>query len=803
MTAPLDPLAVTTASLLAGASLAEEGRLPALAGWPGLAVLVARVHQAAFDDPALHTSLAEMSLAPTDPARMTSLANAIAARMGGDAGLQAELQRLLDQAQQHPTAGGLVTQVAGQAQVGTMVTVGEAGDFHFHLPAAPALTTLERLRRGEVGVSVANLPPRNLAFTGRQHELATLGERLAAGTAAAVVQPQAVHGLGGVGKTHLVLEYAHRHLDHYCVIWWVHAEEPLAIPGQLVDLASRLGIPAAADQAQAVQALWDELRHLDRWLLVLDNVEDPEDVRPYWPPGNGHTLATSRNPAWSDLAAAVPLDVPPRAEAVAFLHRRSGVDAQAAATLAEALGDLPLALEQAAAYLEETATGAGEYLDLFGEHAHDLLDEGRPATEQTIATTWTVSLQRLREQAPSAEDLLVLCAFLAADAIPRALLTGHPERLPERLATIACDAIAYQRSIRALRRYALVKASGDELSVHRLVQVVVRAELGADRLRSWVATALTLVHAAFPADPTHSATWSSCERLLPHALAVTGHAEAAGLGPETTVQLLNRAALYLWERADHQQARGLLEHALTASEARLGADHPDTAATLNHLGLVLHDQGDLAAARSAHERALRIRERRPGRDHPDTGLSLNNLARVLRDLGELDQARALLERALVVFEACYGTNHRDTTWTMHNLGLVLHDQGDLATARAYHERALAIREALLGPDDLDIAWGLNHLARVVRDLGDRDLARQLLERALTIDNSRNPNHPNTARSLNDLANILAGQGDLERARELLGRALAIRKARLGPDHPDTQQGWRDLAAVVAALENRG
>jgi tetratricopeptide (TPR) repeat protein len=802
MAAPLDPLAATTASLIAGAALAKDDQLHELASWPGLAALVARVHQAAINDPALLASLAEISLAPTNPARVTTLAHAIAARTSEEAGLRAELQRLLDQARQHPTAGGLVTQVAGHAQVGTLVTIGQAGDIHLHLPPAPALTTLNRLRRGDPAASVANLPARNLAFTGRENQLATLGERLAAGAAAAVVQPQAVHGLGGVGKTHLVLEYAHRHLDHYRVIWWINAEEPLAIPGQLVALARRLGIPEAADQTQTIQALWDELRHLDHWLLVFDNVEQSQDVRPFWPPGNGHTLVTSRNPAWGDLAATVALDVPPRAEAVAFLHRRSDVDQQAAGALAEALGDLPLALEQAAAYLDQTATSAGEYLELLGERADDLLIRGRPATEQTIATTWKVSLQRLREQAPAAEGLLVVCAFLAADGIPRALLTGHPEQLPERLGSITQDPIAYQGTIGALRRYALVKASGDELSVHRLVQVVVRAQLDLDQFQAWAATALSLVHAAFPADPTDSATWPSCARLLPHALAVTDHAEAAGPNPETTVRLLNQAALYLWERADHDQARALLERALTAWEAHLGADHPDTATTLHNLGLILHDQGDLATARTSHERALRIRERRPGRDHPETAMSLNNLARVLRDLGDLDQARELLERALVVFEARYGADHRDTTWTLHNLGLVLHDQGDLVTARAYHERALAIREALLGPNDLDIAWGLNHLARVVSDQGDRNQARELLERALTIDNARNPNHPNTARSLNDLANILASQGDLERAHNLLERALHIREVGLGPDHPDTRQSRHDLARVLAELEDR-
>jgi tetratricopeptide (TPR) repeat protein len=462
-----------------------------------------------------------------------------------------------------------------------------------------------------------------------------------------------------------------------------------------------------------------------------------------------------------------------------------------------------LALEQAAAYLDETGIDTSEYLNVLATHAQELFAAGRPTTtEQTIATTWTLSLQRLREHAPAAEDLLTLCAFLAAEDIPRNLPAEHPDVLPERLAAAVASPTAYQQTIGQLRRYALVKTTGDALSVHRLVQLVVRNQLDPDQLQAWMSTALRIVDAAFPADPTASASWPSCGRLLSHALAVIDHAEAAGADPETTVRLLNRAALYLWERADLDQARALLKHALSVWEARLGADHPDTAATLENLGLVLHEQGDLVAARSCHERALRMRERRPGPNHPDTGRGLNNLARVLRDLHNLDQARDLLERALVIFEEWHGPDHRDTTWTMHNLGLVLHDQGDLATAHALHERALRIREALPHPDDLDIAWSLNHLARVVRDLGDRDQARQLLERALTIDNARNPNHPNTARSLNDLANILAGQGDRGHARSLLERALAIRETRLGPDHPDTMRSREDLEAVVAALENR-
>jgi tetratricopeptide (TPR) repeat protein len=799
----LDATAATAASLLTGQALNRIGRQLEGQRLPGLAEVAGLIDQAAADDPEVQATVGELARQADDPSRVTTLTHLLGALAARDPGIGAALARLADQATRDPAVGGLATTIAGQAQVGKVVSIGQADTIH--IQPAPELppTVLERLRRvARREPLVANLPPRNQVFTGRQDLLDQLHASLGLGQAAAVVQAQAVHGLGGVGKTQLALEYAHRHRGDYDLIWWVMAEQPAAIPGRLVALTRRLGIPEASDQAETVQALWDELRSRDRWLLVFDNAEDAADLRPWWPPDSGRVLVTSRSPTWTGLAATIPLDVLPRAEAVAFLQRRLSSNDPALAALAETLGDLPLALDQAAAYLDETAIGIGDYLDLLATHARELFAAGRPTTsEQTIATTWTVALQRLRERAPAAEDLLTLCAFLAAEDIPRSLPAEHPDVLPEQLATVVVRPTAYQQTIGQLHRYALVKTSGDALSVHRLVQAVVRHQLTPELEQQWIAAVLRLVHAAFPTDPTDPGTWPSCERLFSHALAVIDQAEAAGANPEMTVRLLNRAALYLWERADHDQARALLERALTAWEANLGADHPDTAAILESLGLVFHDQGDLAVARSYHERALRIREVRPGPDDPDTGRSLNNLARVLRDLGDLDQARDLLERALVIFEAHYTAVHRDTTWTMHNLGLVLHDQGDLETARSYHERALAIREALMGPDHLDIAWGLNHLARVVRDLGDADQAREQLERALVIDNARNPEHPNTARSLNDLANILAGQGDLEAARSRLERALAIRETHLGPDHPDTIRNRGDLEAVVAALEN--
>jgi tetratricopeptide (TPR) repeat protein len=572
---------------------------------------------------------------------------------------------------QGPTAGRDVHSVTG----GQAPTAGR--DLYIGVGAAgpPATTPGAELRWPTPDKPVSNLAARNPAFTGRQQLLADLTRDLTAGGTAAVVQATAIHGLGGIGKTQLVLEYAHRHGGDYDLIWWVTADQPAAIPGQLAALARRLGILEAVDQAETVAVLLDELRRHGRWLLIFDNAEHPRDVRPYWPAGGrGHVLVTSRNPAWTGLAASVEVDVLPRAESVAFLGRRLGRDEPGFDRLAEALGDLPLALEQAAAYLEETDTAVGDYLDLLATRADELFQLGRPATtEQTITTVWSVSVQRLRDQTPAAEDLVCLCAFLAADDIPRTLPADHPEVLPERLAATVRDPLRYQQAIGALRSYSLIKTSQDAqaMSVHRLVQAVTRQQLDPALQREWVTAALRLLYAAFPKHLGDADAWPEYARLLPHALAVVDHTQASGIDLDHTTWLVREAGIYLWQRAEHQQARSLHERALAIDEAHLGADHPITAQDLNNLAVVLRAQGDLEGARSLHERALAIREARLGADHPFTAQDLNNLANVLDAQGDLEGARSLHERALAIREARLGADHPETARSRLNLATVV------------------------------------------------------------------------------------------------------------------------------------
>ena len=796
---PTEPAALTAASLLVASTVEAQGGPAGTSAWPGHAQLSGLVQRVTADRQ-VGTVLDEAIAWPQDPAAVGALAQVLAALAAEDHTFRGELVRLVGQAEHDPAVGRLATTIAGHARVGKLVTIGHAGTVHVHLPAPLPQTLLDRLHRAMgSGPLVANLPPRNPTFTGREELLDRLHASLHPGQAAAVVQAQAqaLHGLGGVGKTQLALEYAHAHTGEYDLIWWVVAEQPATIPGQLVALAHRLGIPEATDQAETIAVLYDELRGRGRWLLVLDNAEDPADLRPWWPPDSGRVLVTSRNPAWGGLAAVIALDVLPRGEAVAFLRRRLGRDDPAFDALAAALGDLPLALEQAAAYLDETSISIGDYLGLLRDRARELFALGRPATtEQTIATTWTVALQRLSEQTPAAEDLLCLCAFLAPDEIPRDLPTERPDLLPEPLASVVQDPLAYQQSVGALRRYSLATITEEAISLHRLVQTVVRHQLDSDQEQQWATVALCLIAAAMPAADDDPAAWPVHARLLPHVLGLGRDPVAVVVDPRTTAKLLATAGAYLWRRADLAQAHDLLERSVALCTVRLGVEAIDTARPLDLLGTVCRTRGELDRARMLHEQALHIREIHLGTDNLDTAWSLNGLALVLHAQGDLDGARTLHQRALAIREAHLGADHPDTARSLNGLAIVLYDQSDLTRARTLHQRALAIREAHLGPHHLYTAWSLDGLALVLHAQGDLTRACTLHQRALAIREAHlGADHPDTARSLNGLAKVLRDQGDLRGARTLYERALSIREARLGADHPDTVRSRQNLAAV--------
>jgi len=341
---------------------------------------------------------------------------------------------------------------------------------------------------------------------------------------------------------------------------------------------------AQADQQLVVAAVRRWLEDQQRWLLVLDNAAAPDTPTGLGVPLarlvdllpqvlHGQVLVTSRDASWEQHAGLAELEVFTPTEAVAFLLARSGAtDEPAAGQIATLLGGLPLALEQAGAYVRETRLPLAGYLQRLRRFPGLTSPRDRDPAD-TVATTWQVSLDQVRS-VPGAVSVLEVCAFLAPEAIDRELFTQQLDPPADELGGLAEDPFALDEAIAGLRRFALVKADEQTLTVHRLVQQVVRDQLDPEQRRHRATTALRLISAALPGEHTNPDAWPAYARLLPHVLSVIGAAQPLGIEPESAARLLNEAGLYLWQRADYSQARRLHERALAIREARLGADHP-------------------------------------------------------------------------------------------------------------------------------------------------------------------------------------------------------------------------------------
>jgi hypothetical protein len=442
----------------------------------------------------------------------------------------------------------------------------------FPVPPVGSRAVPQRARFPGALPPVWNVPPRNPNFTGRVYEMDRLQDGL---TRHSLVTVYALHGLGGVGKTQTAIEFAHRYAPEYDLVWWINAEQVAAIPDQLAELAAELGIPPAPDPVSTVKAVHRELRTRDRWLLVFDNAEGPCEVSPLLPHGPGQVLVTTRRDGFRSLGDVLDLDTLDRVEAVALLRRRAPVLSEThAAQLAQRLGDLPLALDQAAAYLDQTGMSAPEYLDLLGTRPADLFARGETIGHRhTIATIWSVSIRQLDASSPAAVHLLRLCAWLAPEPVPLALFTDHPALLPAPLDAASRDPIAFADSIGALAGYSLVRRVEDSLLLHRLVQDVTRQpqlknarhivigpesgtlQEGHAEVDPGLIT-LSLLRAHLPGDVWNNPqAWPIYQRLLPHILVSTSyHDDRQSAVADTVPWLLNQAGRYLRRHGRHGDA---------------------------------------------------------------------------------------------------------------------------------------------------------------------------------------------------------------------------------------------------------
>jgi tetratricopeptide (TPR) repeat protein len=663
---------------------------------------------------------------------------------------------------------------------------------------------------------VWNVPyPRNSFFIGRDELLTHIHSQLQTGQATALSQPQAISGLGGIGKTQIAVEYAYRFHQDYQVVLWARAESTEALTSSFITIATLLKLPEyeAQDQTITVQAVKTWLQTHNGWLLLLDNADDLGLVSAFLPPVlGGHLLLTTRAQAMGRLAGRLEVDVFPVEQGALFLLRRAALlapdaellqastrDQELAVQITQELGGLPLALDQAGAYLEETGSSLADYQQAYRQHRTELLKERRGLVAdhpESVTTTWSLSFRCVEARNPAAADLLRLCAYLAPDAIAEEIITQGTAHLGPRLALIATDALLLGQMMEALRAYSLIgrDPAAKTLSIHRLVQVVLRDMLDeAERLR-WVERAIRAVHAALPA--VEHANWPQWERLLAHALACSEWIEQLGVHLPEATEVLQQTGSYLTDLARYSEAEPLLERAYRISEQEWGAEHIDTARDAFTLAKLYWIQGKYTEAEPLYQRALLIHEQQLGPQHPLTATSLNNLALLYESQGRYAEAEPLFQRALSIRERQVGPLHPYTAQSLNNLALLYCSQGKYTEAEPLYQRALAIDEKVFGLEHPDVATDLNNLASLYERQGKYTEAEPLYQRALSIcERQLGPRHPNTAASLNSLAGLYESQGKYAEAEPLYQRALSIREQQLGSQHPTTATSLNNLAGL--------
>ncbi|MGH2497083.1 MAG: FxSxx-COOH system tetratricopeptide repeat protein [Ktedonobacteraceae bacterium] len=662
-----------------------------------------------------------------------------------------------------------------------------------------------------------NIPyRRNPFFTGREEVLEHVHDALRADSAAWLTQAHGMTGLGGIGKTQAALEYAYRYHSEYQAVLWVHADSSSTLTAEFVGIATLLRLPERneQDQRRVVEAVIRWLRINSHWLLILDNVEDLASAEPFLPKASrGHVLLTTRARALGGVAQRIEIGKMQLEVGALLLLRRAGI-LPLAATLEDALAEdrtlslqitqemdgFPLALDQAGAYIRETPCTLAAYLALYQARRTDLFKErsAESTYPDSVATTWSLSFEKVARQHPAAAELLHLLAFLYPDAIPEEVVTEASVHMGAVLEPIATDPLRLDGVFKELLRFSLVYRDPDTqtLTIHRLVQAVFQSAMVQGVQLLWAIRAVQAVNEIFPG--VEFATWSRCERYLLQAQRCAELIGEWGLVFANAARLLNQAGAYLRTRGRYGDAEPFYQQALVIWQHELGSTHPHVAACCNNLALVYTEQGHYEQAESFYQLALAIWQQ-AGNEHRNLATGFNNLGRLYLKQGKHEQAGPLFQEALRLREQLLGPQHPDTATVFHNLAELSLARGQYPEAEQFYQRACAMREEQFGRHHPETMASLDGLARLYSHQGKYKQAEPLLEEIVaTYETVFGPQHPEVATLLNNLAVVYEAQGKYEQVEQLYLRALAIRERRLGPLHPDVAATLNNLAGFYSA-----
>lgn len=651
---------------------------------------------------------------------------------------------------------------------------------------------------------------RNPFFTGHELLLEALHECLRPDQAVIFAQSYSIYGLGGMGKTQLAVEYAYRYSLEYTAVFWISGESVEQILTSFLAIAELLDLPGRqeANQQIIVAAVQRWLCNHGKWLLIWDNLEEVELLRRYLPPARqGSILVTTRCQALGEVAQNIELPVMTPEEGILLLLRRAKILATEATKehaaqfavsqpreythaleLVTTLGGLPLALDQAGAYIEVTRCSICDYVSLLRSSELRLLEEYDESSDHpfSVGKTFALAFEQLERDNPSAVEIVTACAFLAPEAIPETFFLNGAAQLGATFEWLAADPFAFQAAFKALLKYSLIQrdAAVHTLSLHRLVQVVLKGRLSPMTAYSWAGRVTQAMTQLFPSDEDMQVDyWPVCEQLLSHALVCLNLCER-GCEEETHYfPLMCHVATYLFKRARYSEAEPLFLRAVQMGETIPGLQQLLLTEGLRGLGMLYYEQGKYEQAEPLLERALRITEHTMGPDHPQIVTPLNYLGRLYIEQGKYERAKPLLERALRIAEQALDPDHPYRAMAMNNLGELYHQEGAYEQAEPLYQWALRIREQTLSADHPQIASPLTNLGILYGEQGKYTQAEPLLERALHIwEQALGSDHPYLATALSNLGEIYRQQGKDEQAEPLLERALHIWEQTLGPDN---------------------
>jgi len=643
-------------------------------------------------------------------------------------------------------------------------------------------------------------------FKGRAEPMERLRQAFAGNSNRRASTFVALHGLGGVGKTRLAIEYGLQQDENYSALLLISARTPELLNSNLAELVGPLILELpereARDNEKKISAALNWFERNPRWFLILDNIDDAPAaaaMQALLPKlRGGDVLITGRVANFGAEIVKLGLDVLDPEHATSFLLERTVAgrrhaydDESRAKELAELLGGLALGLEQAGAYVERQRMSFARYLADWHQNREKVLawfDLAVMHYDASVAITWQTSVSKLNE---GARALLELLAWLAPEPIPEALLDVA---IPDEAVSEPYHTIA---DIAALSLVTHDKVN-PQFSVHRLVQDVTRRSLGAYASRTRLTEVLNWINAGFSGDPGDVRAWPLLDALAPHAQAVAQHADGAKITTPTSA-LMNRLGILFQTQARYAEAEPLYRRALAIAEKSFGPDHPNVGTDLNNLAELLRETNRHAEAEPLYCRALVINEKSFGPDHPNVATDLNNLALLLTETDRLAEAEPLYRRALVIAEKSFGPDHPDVARGLSNITLLLTTTNRHAEAEPLVRRALAIAEKSFGPDHPNVAMVLNSLAELLGETNRHAEAEPLVRRALAIDEkSFRPDHPNVARDLNNLALLLTETNRHAEAEPLVRRALAIVEKSFGPDHPRVARGLNNIALLLTA-----